>query len=85
MHCGVEESVENFICGCQKYTKEREIMKSELRKMGMDEIKLKNIVTRGLESLFLYLKRTELIVASGLLSWGHFISSTIIDLIAQIL
>ncbi len=24
-------------------------------------------------------------VASGLLSWGHFISSTIIDLIAQIL
>ncbi len=60
-------------------------MKSELRKMGMDEIKLKNIVTRGLESLFLYLKRTELIVASGLLSWGHFISSTIIDLIAQIL
>ncbi len=25
------------------------------------------------------------VVASGLLSWGHFISSTIIDLIAQIL
>ncbi len=29
--------------------------------MGMDELKLKNIVTRGLETLFLYLKRTELI------------------------
>ncbi len=25
------------------------------------------------------------VVASGLLSWGHFISNTIIDLIAQIL
>ncbi len=33
-------------------------MKNELRKMGVDELKLKNIVTRGLESLFLYLKRT---------------------------
>ncbi len=27
----------------------------------MDELKLKNIVSYGLESLFLYLKRTELI------------------------
>ncbi len=35
-------------------------MKNELRKMGVDELKLKNIVTHGLESLFLYLKRTEL-------------------------
>ncbi len=31
-------------------------MKNDLRKMGM-----KNIVTYGLESLFLYLKRTDLI------------------------
>ncbi len=46
-HCGVEESVEHVICVCQKYTNEREIMKNELRKMGMDELKLKNIVTRG--------------------------------------
>ncbi len=33
-------------------------MKHELRKMGMDELKLKNIVTHGLESLFICLKRT---------------------------
>ncbi len=59
-HCGEEESVEHVICVCQKYTNEREIMKNELRKMGVDKLKLKNIVTRGLESLFLYLKRTEL-------------------------
>ncbi len=43
-HCGVEESVEHVICVCQTYTNEREIMKSELIKMGMDELKLKNIV-----------------------------------------
>ncbi len=41
-------------------------MKNELRKMGVDELKLKNIVTRGLESLFLYLKRTELFLWNGL-------------------
>ncbi len=35
-------------------------MKNELRKMGVGELMLKNIVTRRLESLFLYLKRTEL-------------------------
>ncbi len=29
--------------------------------MKNDELKLKNIVTYGLESLFLYLKRSELI------------------------
>ncbi len=39
-------------------------MKNELRKMGVDELKLKNIVTRGLESLF-YLKRTELFLWNG--------------------
>ncbi len=55
-HCAVEESVEHVICVCQKCTNEREIMKNYLRKMGM-----KNIVTYGLESLFLYLKRTDLI------------------------
>ncbi len=33
--------------------------------MGVDELKLKNIVTRGLESLFLYLKRTELFLWYG--------------------
>jgi len=55
-HCAVEESVEHVICVCQKCTNEREIMKNDLRKMGM-----KNIVTYGLESLFLYLKRTDLI------------------------
>ncbi len=43
-HCGVEESVEHVICVCQTYTNEREIMKSELIKMEMDELKLKNIV-----------------------------------------
>ncbi len=41
-------------------------MKNELRKMGVDELKLKNIVTRGLESVFLYLKRTELFLWNGL-------------------
>ncbi len=40
-HCGEEESVEHVICVCQKYTNEREIMKNELRKMGVDELKLK--------------------------------------------
>ncbi len=55
-HCAVEESVEHGVCVCQKCTNEREIMKNDLRKMGM-----KNIVTYGLESLFLYLKRTDLI------------------------
>ncbi len=40
-------------------------MKNELRKMGVDELKIKNIVTRGLESLFLYLKRTELFLWNG--------------------
>ncbi len=64
-HCGEEESVEHVICVCQKYTNEREIMKNELRKMGVDELKLKNIVTRGLESLFLYLERTELFLWNG--------------------
>ncbi len=52
-HCGEEESVEHVICVCQKYTNEREIMKNELRKMGVDELKLKNIVTRGLEFISL--------------------------------
>ncbi len=37
-------SVEHVICVCQTYTNEREIMKSELIKMEMDELKLKNIV-----------------------------------------
>ncbi len=64
-HCGEEESVEHVICVCQKYTNEKEIMKNELRKMGVDELKLKNIITRGLESLFLYLKRTELFLWNG--------------------
>ncbi len=64
-HCGEEESVEHVICVCQKYTNEREIMKNELRKMGVDELKLKNIVTGGLESLFLYLMRTELFYGMG--------------------
>ncbi len=64
-HCGEEESVEHVICVSQKYTNEREIMKNELRKMGVDELKLKNIVTRGLESLFLYLERTELFLWNG--------------------
>ncbi len=40
-HCGEEESVEHVICVCQKYTNEREIMKNELRKMGMDDKSLK--------------------------------------------
>ncbi len=40
-------------------------MKNELRKMGVDELNLKNIDTRGLESLFLYLKRTELFLWNG--------------------
>ncbi len=40
-HCGEEESVEHVICVCQKYTNERKIMKNELRKMGVDELKLK--------------------------------------------
>ncbi len=40
-HCGEEESVEHVICVCQKYTNEREIMKNELRKMGVDELKIK--------------------------------------------
>ncbi len=53
-HCGVDEPAEHVICVWQKYTNEREVMKN-------DELKLKNIVTYGLESLFLYLKRTELI------------------------
>ncbi len=44
---------------------EKEIMKNELRKMGVDELKLKNIITRGLESLFLYLKRTDLFLWNG--------------------
>ncbi len=52
-HCGVEESVEHIICVCHKYSNEREIMKNELGKMGMDELKLINRVTCGLESLFL--------------------------------
>ncbi len=64
-HCGEEESVEHVICVCQNYTNEREIMKNELRKMGVYELNLKNIVTRGLESLFLYLKRTELFLWNG--------------------
>ncbi len=63
-HCGEEESVEHVICVCQK-NNEREIMKNEFRKMGVDELKLKNIVTRGLESVFLYLKRTELFLWNG--------------------
>ncbi len=70
-HCGEEESVEHVICVCQKYTNEREIMKNELRKMGVDELKLKNIVTRGLESLFLYLKRTELFFMEWINSGPH--------------
>ncbi len=40
-------------------------MKNELRKMGVDELNLKNIVTRGLERLFLNLKRTELFLWNG--------------------
>ncbi len=40
-HCGEEELVEHVICVCQKYTKEREIMKNEFRKMGVDELKIK--------------------------------------------
>ncbi len=40
-------------------------MKNELRKMGVDELKIKNIVTRGLESLFFYVKRTELFLWNG--------------------
>ncbi len=40
-HCGVEESVEHVIYVCQNYTNEREIIKNLLRKMGMDELKLK--------------------------------------------
>ncbi len=41
-------------------------MKNELRKMGVYELNLKNIVTRGLlESLFLYLKRAELFLWNG--------------------
>ncbi len=36
-------------------------MKNEFRKVGLDELKFRNIFTYGLESLFLYLKRTELI------------------------
>ncbi len=51
-HCGVEESVEHVICVCQTYTNEREIMKSELIKMGMDELKLKNIVFYGMGKLW---------------------------------
>ncbi len=53
-----------YMC-LSKYTNEREIMKNELRKMGVDELKLRNIVTRELESLFLYLKRTELFLWNG--------------------
>ncbi len=37
-------------------------MKNELR---VDKLKLKNIVTHGIESLFLYLKRTELFPFMG--------------------
>ncbi len=40
-------------------------MKNELRKMGVDELKFKNIVTRGFEHLFLYVKRTELFLWNG--------------------
>ncbi len=40
-------------------------MKNERRKMGVDELNLKNIVTHGLESLFVYLKRTELFLWNG--------------------
>ncbi len=49
----------------QTSTNEREIMKNELRKMGVDELKLKNIVTRGLDRLFIYVKRTELFLWNG--------------------
>ncbi len=70
-HCGEEESVEHVICVCQKYTNEREIMKNELRKMGVNKLKLKNIVTRGLESLFFYLKRTELFFMERVNSGPH--------------
>ncbi len=40
-------------------------MKNELRKMGVDELKFKNIVTCGLERLFLHVKRTELFLWNG--------------------
>ncbi len=43
-HCGVEESVEHVICVCQKYTNERETMKNEFRKVGLDELKLKKYI-----------------------------------------
>ncbi len=39
--------------------------------MGVDELKFKNIVTRGLESSFLYIKRTELFFMEWVNSGPH--------------
>ena len=39
---GIEESVEHVILHCQKFSREREVLREESRKLEQEELSLKN-------------------------------------------
>ncbi len=47
------------MCVCQKYFNERQTMKNEFRKVGVGEIKLKSVITYGIESFFVISKEQD--------------------------